>query len=81
MSDKQKPSLNELFHLSGRKNRLIVGPGASRQDANAALRRLMDPDGQDELPTRRYVAGKHDALNVAIRRELRGQDDDPDEVV
>ncbi len=80
MSDKTKPTLNELLHML-RRNRMTVGAGASTADITAAVRQLADPDLQDELPRRRHVAGQHHALNQMLREALtdRGDDEDSDE--
>ncbi len=80
MTDKTKPDLNTLLHLSRRQNRMTVGGGAKTQDITAEIRRMADLDLGDELPQRRHVPGQHHDLNRMLREALTARhDEDVDE--
>ena len=79
MTEKKTPTLNELFHMSRRQNRVTVGGGASSQDITAAIREMANA-GQDELPQRRHVAGQHHDLNQLFREALTNRGDAEDDI-
>ena len=68
MSDQTKPNVSDLLRSIARRDRLVVGDGASSSDVSAGLRQVRDDRDVGEPGSRRLVRSDQVTVSDLIRQ-------------
>jgi hypothetical protein len=76
MTDTPKPTLSDLIRSLARRDRLVVGDGATTVDVNTALRRVRDDRDVGQPGSRRLVRNPEPTPSDLLRKWRDLPDDD-----